>query len=208
MLPATTGTATTTLTTNIDRQALELELNIKPHISANDTILLEIKHSAGGVKDAKNTLGPTWTTRSVETRVVVRDQQTVLIGGLMQDSETDGESKVPILGDIPILGHLFKYSTRSKHKTNLLIMLTPYIIKDQLDLQQIQQRKLRQNDEFFHSFATLESMKFEPQVDYERKRGLLEEINRTVQNVEADVLARAAVTAPAGVPAGPVEIPQ
>jgi general secretion pathway protein D len=208
VLPATTGTATTTLTTNIDRQPLELELDIKPHISANDTVLLEIKHSAGGIKDAKNTLGPTWTTRSVETRVVVRDQQTVLIGGLMQDSETDGESKVPILGDIPILGHLFKYATKSKHKTNLLIMLTPYIIKDQLDLQQIQQRKLRQNDEFFHSFTTLESMKFEPQVDYERKRGLLEEINRTVQNVEQDILARAAVTAPAGVPAGPVEIPQ
>lgn len=208
VLPATTGTATTTLTTNIDRQPLELELDIKPHISANDTVLLEIKHSAGGIKDAKNTLGPTWTTRSVETRVVVRDQQTVLIGGLMQDTEVDGESKVPILGDLPILGHLFKYASKAKHKTNLLIMLTPYIIKDQLDLQQIQQRKLRQNDEFFHSVTTLDSMKFEPQVDYLRKRGLIEEINRTLQNVDEDILARAAIAAPTGVPAGPIEIPQ
>jgi general secretion pathway protein D len=208
VLPATTGTATTTLATNIDRQPLELELDIKPHISANDTVLLEIKHSAGGIKDAKNSLGPTWTTRSVETRVVVRDQQTVLIGGLMQDSETDGESKVPILGDLPILGHLFKYSSKAKHKTNLLIMLTPYIIKDQLDLQQIQQRKLRQNDEFFHSVTTLDSMKFEPQIDYQRKRGLIEEINRTLQNVDEDALARAAIAAPAGVAAGPIEIPR
>jgi len=197
----------TLTTTSVARQALELELDIKPHISSDDSILLEIKHSNGGVKDLLGTLGPTWTTRSVETRVVVRDQQTVLIGGLMQDTETSDISQVPILGDIPLLGYLFKYTKKSKHKTNLLIMLTPYIIKDQRDLQQIQQRKLRQNDEFFGAVTSLESMKFAPEVDYHRKRGLIEEINRAVIDAEADAAARAAVAPPAGLPAGAIEIP-
>jgi general secretion pathway protein D len=205
-VPASVNSTLTT--TSIARQPLELELDIKPHISSDDTILLEIKHSAGGVKDLTGTLGPTWTTRSVETRVVVRDQQTVLIGGLMQDTETTGVSQVPILGDIPLLGYLFKYTKKLKHKTNLLIMLTPYIIKDQRDLQRIQQRKLRQNDEFFGAVTSLESMKFAPEIDYHRKRGLIEEINRAVIDAEADAAARAAVAPPAGLPAGPIEIPR
>ena len=205
-VPAVAGSATTTaVATSVSRQPLELELDIKPHISSDDTVLLEIKHNNSGLKDASGTNGPTWTTRSVETRVVVRDQQTVMIGGLMQDSETDGESKVPVLGDIPLLGYLFKYTTKSKHKTNLLIMLTPYIIRDQSDLQRIQQRKLRQNEEFFGGLASLESMKFLPQVDYQRKRGLVEEINRAVLDAETDAATRAVVSPPTGVPAGPIE---
>jgi general secretion pathway protein D len=207
VIPTIPGSTATSFASNVERQPLELELSIKPHISSNDTILLEIKHNNGGIKDSANPLGPTWTTRNVETRVVVRDQETVLIGGLMQDSEIDGESKVPVLGDIPLLGYLFKYTKRSKHKTNLLIMLTPYIIKDQTDLQQIQRRKLRQSDEFFRSMASLSAMKFEAAVDYHRKRGLIEEINRAVADVEAEVATRGAITTPAAMPSGRVEVP-
>lgn len=208
-VPAALGVigATTPLATSVSRQPLELELDIKPHISSGDTILLEITHSNGGVKDLTGTLGPTWTTRSVETRVVVRDQQTVLLGGLMQDTVSDTEDKVPILGDIPLLGYLFKYRSKTKHKTNLIIMLTPYIIKDQLDLEQIRQRKLRQNDEFFGSMVRLDSMSFTPGQDYRRKRGLIEEINRAVLEVDAERAVHAATTSPASVSTGRVEIP-
>jgi general secretion pathway protein D len=208
-IPAAAGGfgAATSLATSVSRQPLELELDIKPHISADDTILLEITHSNGGVKDLTGPLGPTWTTRSVETRVVVHDQQTVLIGGLMQDTVIDAESKVPILGDIPLLGYLFKYTRKTKHKSNLIIMLTPYIIKDQLDLEQIRQRKLRQNDEFFGSMVRLDSMSFAPGQDYRRKRGLIEEINRAALEVDAERAVHAAATAPAGLPTGRVEIP-
>lgn len=207
-VPAVVGGTSTTLATSVSRQALELELDIKPHISADDTILLEIKHSNGGVKDLTGTLGPIWTTRSMETRVVVHDQQTVVIGGLMQDSVGDDVSKVPLLGDLPLLGYLFKYTKKSKHKTNLIIMLTPYIIKDQLDLEKIRQRKLRENDEFFQSMARLDSMAFAPGQDYGRKRGLIEEINRSVLEVEAERAMRGAATAPASVPTGRVEVPE
>lgn len=204
-IPTTNG-ASTTLTTNIDRQPLELELDIKPHISAGDTVLLEIKHTASDVADKTGTLGPTWTTRDIETRVVVRDQQTVVIGGLMQQRETENVSKVPILGDIPLLGNLFRYTVKEKHKSNLLVMLTPYIIRDQLDIQAIQERKVREHDEFFHSLSSLDAMKFDSRMDYHKKRGLIEEINRSVLGVEEDIVAREALARPSGVPAGPVEV--
>jgi general secretion pathway protein D len=178
---------------NIDRQDLVLELDIKPHISDDDTVLLEIKHDSKDLGDKDAELGPTWTTRNLETRVLVRDQHTIAIGGLMQTRETVSASKVPILGDIPLLGHLFKYTSKSKKKTNLLILLTPYIVKDQADLEAIRERKAREHDEFVRSFGALASAKYAPEIDYRRKRGLVEEINRAVLDVEADIAARAAL---------------
>ncbi|MDO9308184.1 MAG: type II secretion system protein GspD, partial [Deltaproteobacteria bacterium] len=74
------------------------------------------------------------TKRSTKTNVVVKDNETVVIGGLIQDSEEVNVSKVPFLGDIPGLGWLFKTTTKSRKKTNLLILLTPHIIKDAADL--------------------------------------------------------------------------
>jgi hypothetical protein len=129
----------------------------------------------------------------------------VVIGGLIQEREIYAVTKVPLLGDIPILGYLFKFSTKTKKKTNLLILLTPYIIKDQLDLQQIRERKVRERQEFVESFATLNEMKYEPKVDYRRKRGLVEEINRSIQSVEDDVNAASALGRRRFVEPGPVE---
>ncbi len=122
-------------TTNIDRKHLLLELDIKPHISAGDEVMLEVKHSNNDYV-GDTALGPTWSVRTIETRVVVKDQQTVVIGGLMQDKTTSVDPGA-VLGDVPLLGYLFRYTKKSKIKTNLLVLLTPYIIKDQLDLEQI-----------------------------------------------------------------------
>ena len=92
--------------------------------------------------------------------------------------------------------------------TNLVILLTPYIIRDQRDLQAIQQRKLREHQEFARSFAELEHMTYEARIDYGKKRGLLEDINRAVLDVEQDQAGRAAITGagPRGVEAGSVDI--
>ena len=172
---------------NIQREKLNLSLNVTPHISSNDSVRLEIEQETKdiGGKDAE--LGPTWTERKLKTQVVVHDQQSVVIGGLIQEKDIYNTTKVPLLGDIPILGYLFKYSTKSKRKTNLLILLTPYIIKDQLDLQSIRERKVREREEFVRSFTTLNEMKYEAKLDYRRKRGVIEEINRSVQSVEQDL---------------------
>jgi general secretion pathway protein D len=194
--------------TNIDRIDLQLELTIKPHISTNDEILLEVKHESRDLEGKDPELGATWNTRSIDTRVLVRDQNTVVIGGLIQERELVDTSQVPILGDIPLLGHLFKYTSKTKRKTNLVVMLTPYIIKDQLDLQALRERKLREHDELVGSFHRFSAMHYVPQLDYRRKRGLLEDINRTLQTIDGDAAAleRFRGKPPVTVVPGPVEL--
>jgi general secretion pathway protein D len=202
-IPVSAVNPTGVTSTNIDRKDLLLELDIKPHISSGDEVLLEFKHTNNELlgTDAN---GPTWSTRTMETRVVVRDQQTVVIGGLMQQKDHTNITSVPILGDIPLLGHLFQYTTKQKVKTNLLVMLTPFIIKDQLDLEQIRQRRQREADEFMSSQRSLDGMKLDRSVDYARKRGVVEEINRAVLSVEEDAAQRAIVMHPPQVPTGPI----
>jgi general secretion pathway protein D len=169
-------------------------------------VLLEVKHSSDDLATTDATLGPTWSTRAIETRVLVRDQHTVAIGGLMQTKDITTENKVPILGDIPVLGHLFKYTTKTKKKTDLLILLTPYIIRDQADLERIRERKARQHAEFMHSNDVLNNSAYNAAIDYSHKRGLIEEINRAVLDVEHDAQLRNGDTKPPGVVTGPVEL--
>ncbi len=205
VVPITTTNPLAGTTTNIDRQDLNFELDIKPHISANDNVLLEIKNDSKELGTSDADLGPSWNTRGFETRVVVHDQQTIVLTGLVQDREIVTTSKVPLLGDLPLLGYAFKYSSRTHTRSNVLILLTPYIVKDQLELQEIQERKLREHEEFVAANRALDHMKFQPRIDYRRKRGVVEEINRAVQVVEEDAAARAAIQKPARVEAGVVQ---
>src|SRR5439155_2350347 len=107
---------------NIQREKLNLTLNVTPHISSNDAVRLEIEQETKDLGGKDPELGPTWTERKLKTQVVVHDQESVVIGGLIQEREVFSVAKVPLLGDIPILGYLFKYTTRGKKKTNLLIL--------------------------------------------------------------------------------------
>jgi len=207
-LPGATGGAATptgSIGQNIQRQDLNLSLNVTPHISSNDVVRLEIEQETKDIAGSDPELGPTWSQRKLKTQVVIHDQQSVVIGGLIQERDTYSVTKVPLLGDIPILGYLFKFSTKAKKKTNLLILLTPYIIKDQLDLQTIRERKVREREEFVQSFSSLNEMKYEPKVDYRRKRGLIEEINRALQSVDDDVNAANALGHRRWVEPGPIE---
>jgi general secretion pathway protein D len=93
-------------------------------------------------------LGPSTTKRSVETVVAAKDQQTIVIGGLIDDKVTITTTKVPFLGDIPVLGHLFKRTNTRKEKTNLLIFVRPYIIRDTKDFVKIVQKKVEERNMF------------------------------------------------------------
>lgn len=200
-----TGLPAGSIGQNIQREKLTLDLNVTPHISSNDAVRLEIEQNAKDLGGKDPQLGPTWTERKFKTQVVVHDQESVVIGGMIQERDVYSVSKVPLLGDIPLLGYLFKYSTKQHKKTNLLILLTPYIIKDQLDLQAIRERKEREYREFTASFANLNEAKYEPKIDYRRKRGLVEEINRQIESVEEDVEALGAAGRRQHVQEGAVE---
>ena len=171
---------------NIQREKLNLTLNVTPRISSGDTLRLEIDGEIKDIGEKDPELGPTWTERKLKTQVVVRDQQTVVLGGLISERTIYNESKVPLLGDVPILGYLFKVRSKVKKRSNLLIMLTPYLVKDQLDLQEIRERKERERNEFVRSFDNLNDKYYRHDVDYRRKRGVLEEINRVVLSIQED----------------------
>ena len=187
-IPVTGQTGALPIAPSVQRQDVALTLKITPQINASDMVRLKIDQEISDIASENfGGLGPSWSKRTVKTTVVVRDQQSIVIGGLMADRTTFSETKVPLLGDLPLLGYLFKYTSRSKTKTNLLIVLTPYVIKSQMDIEQILQRKTQESSEFARSFANLSKLEYRPAIDYRRKRGLLEEINRTTQTIDRDI---------------------
>lgn len=122
-------------TQSIERKDIGINLKIKPQISEGDYIRMDINQEISAVKNSKGEAVDLVTTkRSAKTSIVVKDKETVVIGGLIQDSEEDTVSKVPFLGDIPLMGWLFKTKSKTRKKTNLMILLTPHIVKDATDL--------------------------------------------------------------------------
>ena len=125
-------------TTSIERKDVGITLKIKPQISEGDYIRLDLSQEISAI-GATITVGNgstdrITTKRSAKTNIVVKNGETVVIGGLIQDQDEDVVTKVPFLGDIPGLGWLFKTKTKTKTKTNLMILLTPRIVKDNSDL--------------------------------------------------------------------------
>jgi general secretion pathway protein D len=130
---AVTGAATTpTPFQTIERKDVGLTLRVRPQISEGGTVRLQIYQEVSSVVDTilPSPAGVTTNKRAVESMVLVDDGQIVVIGGLIQDSVKDGVEKVPVLGDIPVLGALFTYKTRSRTKTNLMVFLRPTVLRD------------------------------------------------------------------------------
>jgi general secretion pathway protein D len=119
----------------VDRQDVGITLRLTPQISSGDFVTLKIFTEVSDLVPgtSSSTLGPTTTVRTSETTVITKDSQMVVIGGLMSDDVSDGEAGIPYLKDIPVLGHLFKQSSSEHRRTNLLIFITPRVIKDQFD---------------------------------------------------------------------------
>ena len=130
---AQTGTQTTpTPFQTIERRDVGLTLRVKPQITEGGTVRLAIFQEVSTLQDLTitNASGPITNKRALESNVLVDDGQIVVLGGLLQDSLSDGQDKIPLLGDVPILGNLFRYETRKRSKTNLMIFLKPTVIRD------------------------------------------------------------------------------
>jgi general secretion pathway protein D len=162
----------------ITRQNVELKLTVKPQINESDFIRLVITEQTEEIASSDPVLGPTTSKRSAKTTVVAKDQETVVIGGIMQDRTIESVSKVPVLGDVPILGHLFRQTTRKKTKTNLLLFLTPYIIRDQSDFRTIFERKMKERQQFVEEFYG-QVPGYDVAVDFSRKPGPLSRMNQS-----------------------------
>lgn len=127
-----------------------LTLKLTPQITERGTVRLDIDQKFSFFTTPQNTALGTQAIqeRKVKTAVVTNDGQTVIIGGLMQDEMTKEKTKVPILGDIPLLGLLFRADNSRKSKSNLILFITPHIIRDSSDFSKVLKRKMGQQDEF------------------------------------------------------------
>jgi general secretion pathway protein D len=131
-------TGASVLSSAIERRDVGIKLRITPHITEGEAVRLEIYQEISAVKDTPpdtdatailTEVGPTLTLRSTKTSVVVNDGQTIVIGGLMSERTDNTVDKVPVLGDIPVLGYLFKNTSARKQKTNLLVFISPSVVK-------------------------------------------------------------------------------
>ncbi|WP_438017457.1 type II secretion system secretin GspD [Sorangium sp. So ce315] len=169
------------------RQDVGTKIKVIPHVNDSDQVRLELTEE---ISDAgaplEGALGAIpINKRTASTTLVVRDQQTVVIGGLVRDGTTTSETKIPVLGDIPVLGFLFRQRVRTKTKTNLLLVLTPYVIRDQEDLRAIFERKMQERQEFIDRyFVFSDSAAWEPPRDFSRSNGLVEDIRQSILTEE------------------------
>ncbi|SMB25951.1 conserved exported protein of unknown function [Sterolibacterium denitrificans] len=129
---ATGNSVTATPFQTYERKDVGLMLKVRPQISEGGLVRLQIYQEASSIQEntLSNVSGPSTNKRSIETSVVVDDGATIVIGGLIQDSAGAGKDKVPLLGDIPVVGSLFRYETRKRTKTNLMVFLRPQIVRD------------------------------------------------------------------------------
>ncbi|MBP7412801.1 MAG: type II secretion system secretin GspD [Giesbergeria sp.] len=118
--------------TTVERKDVGLMLRVRPQINENGTVKMYIYQEISKVDDAtrQDKDGPTTSKRSIESNVLVEDGSIIVIGGLLEDSYSQAEDKVPVMGDIPVLGNLFRSENRERKKTNLMVFLRPVVVRD------------------------------------------------------------------------------
>ena len=128
----TTGSSTVNPFNTVERKDVGLMLRVRPQISENGTVKMSIYQEVSKIDAStlKDTNGPTTSKRSIESNVVVDDGNIIVIGGLLEDSYSQAEDKVPVMGDIPVVGTLFRSENRSRKKTNLMVFLRPVVVRD------------------------------------------------------------------------------
>ncbi|MBM0490867.1 type II secretion system protein GspD [Aeromonas jandaei] len=136
-VPTPTGsqssTSTDSIFNTIEYKTVGTKLTVTPQINEGDSVLLTIEQEVSSVaKQADGTagLGPTFDTRTVKNAVLIKSGETVVLGGLMDEQTKEEVSKVPLLGDIPGLGYLFRYTSNSTSKRNLMVFIRPTILRD------------------------------------------------------------------------------
>jgi general secretion pathway protein D len=145
---STTGTGIQSSTPRYEKVTMKLDLT--PYISPDsEAVRMKLKQTIKGrssdtVTGSGGSVFPIFTDRGIESNIVVNNGDTAVLGGLVRDEEQLIETKVPLLGDVPVLGWLFKSSRREKRKLNLLVFLTPKIIRTQEDSQQQLSKKVNE----------------------------------------------------------------
>ena len=145
--------------TTVEREDVGIKLTVTPQVAEGDVVVLDVEQEVSRVIEQEildaNSVGPTTSKRSASTVVSVADGRTAVIGGLISNAVTARQSKVPLLGDIPFLGRLFRADGVKDEKVNLIIFLTPHVIRSRADLAGVSSQT---QDTFEKSLGTYNEM--------------------------------------------------
>ncbi len=125
----------------VERKEVGIKLKVVPQINEGDSVQLQIEQEVSNVLGANGAVDVRFAKRQLNTSVIVQDGQMLVLGGLIDERALESESKVPFLGDIPFLGHLFKSTSTQVEKKNLMVFIKPTIIRDGMTADGITQRK-------------------------------------------------------------------
>nr|WP_246612306.1 type II secretion system secretin GspD [Agarivorans albus] len=146
-VPVLTGSASSSSNDNpfttVDRKEVGIKLKVTPQINEGDAVQLTIEQEVSKVQ-GQTSVDVVFAKRQLQTTVLVDSGDTIILGGLLDDQIEESESKVPLLGDIPVLGHLFRSTNSKKVKRNLMIFIRPTIIRDSVTMQSVSSRKYSQ----------------------------------------------------------------
>ncbi|WP_087023276.1 type II secretion system secretin GspD [Thaumasiovibrio subtropicus] len=144
-VPVVTGSTASSSNSNpfqtVERKEVGIKLNVVPQINEGNSVKLDIEQEVSNVLGANGAVDVRFAKRQLSTQVLVEDGQLIALGGLINEETNESESKIPLLGDIPVLGHLFKSTNTTKSKTNLVVFIKPTIIRDGISADGITQRK-------------------------------------------------------------------
>jgi len=144
-IPVITGSTASSTNTNpfqtISRQEVGIKLLFTPQINEGDAVQLNIEQEVSSLSPSTNAADVITNKRTIKTSVLVNDGATIVLGGLIDDQVTEQSAKVPLLGDIPFLGRLFRSDSTSKVKRNLMVFIRPTIVRDQATLSDLSARK-------------------------------------------------------------------
>ncbi|OOF33552.1 type II secretion system secretin GspD [Salinivibrio costicola] len=144
-VPVITGSRTGSNNDNpfqtVERKDVGIKLKVTPQINEGSAVLLDIEQEVSNVLGASGAVDVRFGKRQLNTSVMVGDQQMIVLSGLIDERTVESESKVPLLGDIPILGHLFKSTSTETEKKNLMLFIKPTIIRTGLTADGVTQRK-------------------------------------------------------------------
>jgi len=191
-IPMPTGQTISTgglASVSITRETVGIKLKITPQICESGTIRMDIAtETSSAVPSALgvnvNTLGVTTSLKTAMTTVIVKDAQTIVIGGLMQDTRSNLTSRWPFIGDIPILGWLFKSMNKTKSKNNLIILITPHIVRTDEEVERMRQEFKNQYDSFIEESLNREGKSWNQYFESKYKGSFTPQAPRTEETID------------------------
>ncbi len=176
---------------NYQREDVGLTLKVKPRISNDNKVTLEINTILEDVKTTETNSGNADTSKKeIETTAIVNNGESVILGGLIQDKEESTVSKVPILGDVPLLGELFKHNKIDARKKSLVVVVTPYIVPKSKDLtfvrDQLAELKVLEEKFLKDSLIRLKQKQIQKEKDKIEYTKKIKELNEELNNIKGD----------------------